>query len=285
MTRDQSVIYTAVCQCQWIAVSSFFQPVHPAETETNPHRSRGPACHPQGTRTIGGPRQVDLLWRKPSPHSGPCHPYTRNDPTQNSLADSLSPTCQKASKLFVVSCPLGIPIHLPPPPTTPRDSRSLRLENHSTQFVSSGVFSFQSTALHIFNRNGLCSTIHRLDQGRCRRPEGCRQRPWPAQRSPALLQIRLRRCRLLLDNTRCPHPRRCVCRFFLTRVQFNLIAPSGTRLCFSFATDASAVPAVAGRSSIKPGTPSALRVTILTSSLITESRPVSSSTLSPTTEA
>lgn len=138
----------------------------------------------------------------------------------------------------------------------------------------------------IFNRNGLCIAIHRLGQGRCRRPEGCRQRPWPAQRSPALLQIRPRRCRLLLDNTRCPHPRRCVRRFFLTCVPIPSTRPQNLVLVSASRPMHLPLPAVAGRSSIRFGDPpSALRTVPLTIIMTAASRPVSSSTLPPTTEA
>lgn len=265
-------------------MSSFPQPLQPAETETDSHKAQRPCLPPQGTRTIGGPRQVDLSATSSRRNK------VRVTPTPETTRPKiLSPTVRrqldKKPQNFLLSLvhlrSLSINHHHQPPP---RDSRSVRLGNHSTQSISSGCLFFPFPS--IFNRNGLCSTIHRLDQGRCRRPEGCRQRPWPAQRSPALLQIRPRRCRLLLDNTRCPHPRRCVRRFFLTRAQFLSPEPPKDSSCFSFATDdASATPAVAGRSSIQPGTKPALRTTTLTNTMITASRPVSSSTLPPTTEA
>lgn len=81
---------------------------------------------------------------------------------------------------------------------------------HSTPFLFSSPcrrrLVFNSPSRH----NELLGAVHRLDQGRRRRPEGRCQRPWPAQRCRSLLPIRPRRCHLLLRNTRCSYPRRCV---------------------------------------------------------------------------
>lgn len=210
MDHDQS----GAGQCQWVAVSSFLQPLQPAETETGPQRPRGTACHPQARGRLAGRDRWSSLAMRSSRNQARVTPNTRNDPTQNSLADSPVASLTKSLKTFCCHLStwesLSINHHHQPPLVI---VAALRLGNHSTQSISSGRLfpPFHS----IFNRNGFCTAIHRLGQGRCRRPEGCRRRPSPAQRCPALLQIRPRRCRLLLDNTRCPHPRRCVRRFLL----------------------------------------------------------------------
>jgi hypothetical protein len=63
--------------------------------------------------------------------------------------------------------------------------------------------------LHIHNPDGIGS-LHRLDEGRCRRPKGCCQHPREAQRHGPLLQIRLGWRHLLFSYPRRPHTRRCV---------------------------------------------------------------------------
>lgn len=70
---------------EWIAVSSFLQPLAACRDENG---SPEPCLPPKGTRTIGGQRQVDPFACELWPYAALCHPYTRNDPTQNSLANS-----------------------------------------------------------------------------------------------------------------------------------------------------------------------------------------------------
>lgn len=115
------------------------QPLKPAETETDP---QSPAGHLKARgRLAAGDRWIPL-----ATSSGRMLPRvipnTRNDPTQNSLAKSRSLLDKKPQEFLLSVVHFGNP-HPSTTTTTSslsRDSRSLRLGNHSTQLISPGVF-------------------------------------------------------------------------------------------------------------------------------------------------
>ena len=127
-------------QCRWIAVSSFPQPLQPAETETDPNRPKCPACHLLARGPLAGrdrgisfPGAAAAIWPKP-----PLHPKQPDPKFSRRLSVANS---TKSLKTFC--CQLSAWNPNPSTTTTnptPRDSRSVRLGNHSTQSIPSGLF-------------------------------------------------------------------------------------------------------------------------------------------------
>lgn len=174
--------------------------------------SHSPEAHAR-VDVIGGAPSGKACFRQESVEPIPTTPEARKlGNSVINLGEPFSGKTELTNKTFVVTFQLLTN-------NRPRRHRSCLSAPDPTPLNWSFLFSLHLnilvSSLSPVSKNVRSSAVHRLDQGRRRRPEGLCQCPRPVERCCSLLQIRPCRCHLLLGNTRCPDSRRCVRRFLL----------------------------------------------------------------------
>lgn len=164
------------------------------QLSSGPVKQEGPPCQGKNQGT-GDPTGQSAIRDIPA--------VTRSDPS--SQASFRRQGRRPASEFLISSIDITGITAIVPAVATPC------ARSHSTQFLPfcPCLLPFNSRSLHN-RRHVFLRAVHRLDQGRCRRPKGRRQHPREAHRPRSLLQIRPCRCRLLFHHTRCSDSCRCV---------------------------------------------------------------------------